>query len=66
MDYTTLSEFLLTILVSNMIAFMIGAIVSPPDPFTQFYYYLPLVPVTVVVSYLLVYRGGFDYIKDRI
>ena len=52
--------------VSNVIAFMIGAIVSPPDPFTQFYYYLPLVPVTVVVSYLLVYRGGFDYIKSRI
>jgi len=49
-----------------MIAFMIGAIVSPPDPFSQFYYYLPLAPVTVVVSYLLVYRDGFDYIKARI
>lgn len=66
MDYTRLGKFLLTLLVSNMIAFMIGAIVSPPDPFSQFYYYLPLAPVTVVVSYLLVYRDGFDYIKARI
>lgn len=66
MDYTTFGEFLLTLLVANMLAIIIAGMVSPPDPFTLLIYYLPLVPVVVVVSYLLVYRGGFNYVKARI
>ncbi|WP_425607509.1 DUF7534 family protein [Natrinema zhouii] len=66
MDYTAFGELLLTLFIANMLAFMLVAIVSPPDPFTQIFYYLPLAPVMVVISYLLVYRGGFNYIKARI
>ncbi|WP_083866062.1 DUF7534 family protein [Natrinema gari] len=62
MDCFVIWCFLSGIFVTNMLAFMIVSIVAPPDPFTQIFYYLPLAPVMMVISYLLVYRGGFNYI----
>ncbi len=62
MGYFIIWYFISRMFVSNMLALMIVAIVAPPDPFTQIFYYLPLAPVMMVISYLLVYRGGFNYI----
>ena len=66
MDTAALGRFLLVLLVANGIGFVIAAVVSPPDPFTQLSYYLPMFPITVVVAYVLVYKGGFDRINAAI
>ena len=66
MDTAALGRFLLILLVANGIGFVIAAVVSPPDPFTQLVYYAPVVPITVIVAYVLVYKGGFDRIEAAI
>jgi len=66
MDTAALGKFLLTLLVANGIGFVVAAVISPPDPFTQLVYYLPVIPITVVVAYVLVYKGGFDRIEAAI
>lgn len=63
MDYAALGKFILTLLVTNMLAIIIAGAISPPDPFTILFYYFPLVPVVILVSYLLVYRNGFDRVR---
>ncbi|WP_083861136.1 DUF7534 family protein [Halobiforma nitratireducens] len=66
MDYTKFGKFLLTLLVANALAIIIAGMISPPDPFTLIYYYLPLVPIVIAISYLLVYRIGFSFVTARI
>lgn len=64
MDNAMLGRFVITVLVVNMLALIITQAVSPPDPFTIVTYYVPLVPVVILISYLLVYRNGFDRIGE--
>lgn len=64
MEYSTFGRFLYAQIVVNAIALVIVVTVSPPDPFTTMAYYLPVVPIVVFLSYLLVYRGGFEYISE--
>lgn len=55
-------EFLPTLAVLLVVTFVAGALLSPPDPFTQLLYAGPGVVLSVLVAALLTYGGGFDRI----
>ena len=66
MDLPAFGRFLSTLLGINAIAMVIAVQLSPPDPFTMVSYWLPLVPIVVLLSFLLAYRGGFEFLTDRL
>jgi len=39
-----------------LVALVLGAVLTPPDPFAQVYYATGAVPVALVTAYVLVYR----------
>jgi Sec-independent protein secretion pathway component TatC len=49
-----------------ILAIVIAAIVAPPDPITQLVYAFPLLLLGPVVSYVLTYRGGLEYLKSKV
>lgn len=53
-------EFLPTLGVLLVVAFLAGARPSPPDPFSQLLYAGPGVALAVIVAALLTYGGGYD------
>ncbi len=65
MEYKTLFRFLRTTVVLWLLVIVISAVVSPPDPFTQILYAIPLLFLATVISYILTYRGGFDYLETK-
>ena len=52
--------FLLTLLGIDTAGLALGALFLAPDPFTQLLLLGPLLVAAPVVSYWLVYRGGFE------
>lgn len=52
--------------VGLFLAVVLGSVLAPPDPFTQSLYVAALVPVGGVVGYLLIARGGYARLKDRL
>lgn len=46
--------------LASLLLFMLGAIVTPPDPMSQVMTLPPLFAVSFVVSYLLVTYGSLD------
>jgi len=55
-------QFLTGVAVLTAGAFVVSAVVSPPDPYTQLAFIAVLFPVAVVGSYVLAYRRGFEWI----
>ena len=53
-------EFLPTVLVLLVVTFAAGALLSPPDPFSQLLYAAPGAVLSGLVAALLTYGGGFD------
>lgn len=60
------STFGWTLLASIALSFALAAVVTPPDPFVQVYFVVAAMPVALVVSYVLAYRGGYDALQRRI
>jgi Flp pilus assembly protein TadB len=54
-------QFLIGTAVLMIGAFIVGAVVSPPDPFTQVAVTTVFLPVVLVGSYALAYRRGFEW-----
>jgi hypothetical protein len=54
-------QFLIGTAVLMIGAFILGAVVSPPDPFTQIAVTAVFLPVVLVGSYALAYRRGFEW-----
>lgn len=52
-------EFLPTVGVLLIVAFVAGSLLSPPDPFSQLLYAAPGVVASVLVAALLTYGGGY-------
>jgi predicted acyltransferase len=40
-----------------LVSFLLGAILTPPDPFSQVYYITGAVPIVLVTAYVLAYRA---------
>lgn len=54
-----------TLLVGVTTAFVVGAVVSPPDPFTQVAVLAGALPLVLVASYLLARRGGWEAVAGE-
>ncbi|ESP88880.1 DUF7534 family protein [Candidatus Halobonum tyrrellensis] len=48
-----------TVVVADVGAMLVGALLAPPDPFTQLVWWLPSVVLLLPVAYPLVYRQGY-------
>ncbi|MGQ3411648.1 DUF7534 family protein [Natrinema sp. LN54] len=59
-------QFLRTTVALWLLAVAVSGIVAPPDPFAQLLYTGPLLLLAVGVSYLLSYRGGFEYVRSKL
>ncbi|WP_425601107.1 DUF7534 family protein [Halosolutus halophilus] len=44
---------------------MIAAVVSPPDPFTMIFYWIPLLLIAPIISYVITYKNGATYLKKK-
>ncbi|EMA29282.1 DUF7534 family protein [Haloarcula japonica] len=54
-----LDHGLMTLASAGVGAFVVGAVLGPPDPVTQLYYLPAAFAGLLPVAYLLVYRGGY-------
>ncbi|MFB6172265.1 MAG: hypothetical protein ABEJ23_07005 [Haloarculaceae archaeon] len=59
-------QFVSTTALLWVAAFVAGALVSPPDPFTQLVSVAPLLLVSPLLAYWLVYRDGASRLRDRL
>ena len=59
MGANTFGDFLVTALALMAVGFVLSAMLTPPDPFTQLFAAAGLLPVVLVVSYVLTYRLEF-------
>jgi len=57
---------LVTLVVLSAVANLIAGLVSPPDPYTQLLYTLPLLVLALVFSYLWTYTAVFDALERRV
>ncbi|UPM41746.1 DUF7534 family protein [Halocatena salina] len=55
-----------TVVFAQLFALVLGAKLSPPDPFTQLLQLPPLVVVGLLPAYWLVWRGGYARLRRRI
>lgn len=53
-------ELLPTTLVLVFVSMLVGAYLTPPDPYTQVLYLGPSIPVALGVAVVLTHGGGFD------
>ncbi|RQH03076.1 DUF7534 family protein [Natrarchaeobius oligotrophus] len=58
-------RFVGAFLILSGLAITVAATVLPPDPYTLVLAVVPLVVAAALVSYLLVYRGGLEYLERR-
>lgn len=63
-DATRTDRLLATWAVASITAFLFGALFSPPDPFTQLWYMLGTLFVTVPGAYVFVYRDGYSRLRS--
>ena len=66
MDDSPVGTFLKTAALTVFVALALGAMVTPPDPFTLLYTLAILVPVAFLVAYVLTYGGGFALLRERV
>lgn len=59
MGSTTFGDFLVMALALVVVGFFVGALLTPPDPFTQLLVLAALLPVVPVLAYVLTYWLGF-------
>ena len=59
MGSNTFGDFLGMALVLVVVGFVVSAMLTPPDPFTQLLVLAALLPAVLVVSYVLTYRLEF-------
>ncbi|MFB6170427.1 MAG: hypothetical protein ABEJ06_04685 [Haloarculaceae archaeon] len=60
----TLRRAAVSVGVALLVAFVLGAVLAPPDPVTQLYVVgATLVPLSLLV-YLLRYRGGYARLRQ--
>jgi hypothetical protein len=62
-EATRTDRILATWAVATLVAFFFGALVSPPDPFTQIRYWGGALLVTVPGAYVFVYRDGYRRLR---
>lgn len=55
-------QFLFGVGILMAAAFVLSAVVTAPDPFTQAAVSGALFPLALVVSYVLAYRRGFEWL----
>lgn len=53
-------QFVHRTVVLLLVSFLLGAILTPPDPFSQVYYAVGAVPIVLVTAYVLAYRAEDD------
>jgi len=46
------AQFVKLCVIGSLLAFGLATIVSPPDPFIGLLYFIALLPVVIVISYL--------------
>lgn len=46
-----------------LLSFLAGAVLSPPDPFSQLLWFAGSAPLGVLVGYLLVWRRGYSKLR---
>jgi len=66
MELSNLGRFLLTLAISSAVANLLAVLVSPPDPYTQLLYTLPLLLFALLFSYLWTYTVVFDALARRV
>ena len=57
------SEFVTAMVVFLSFSLFIAALISPPDPFTQLIYAVPLIALSIPVAYWLAYRDGYERLQ---
>lgn len=55
-------QFLIGVAVLLTGAFVVSAVLAPPDPFTMVAVNAALLPLVLVGSYVLAYRRGFEWV----
>lgn len=63
MNTDRLRQFTRILIGLIVLVFVIGAIALPPDPFTQIYYALPMILLSLILAYWLVYQNGYQRIR---
>lgn len=66
MIHSSLSRFVVTVLVALMLSFVLAALLSPPDPFSQLTITGLLMVIALPLAYYLSYRGGYESLAKRI
>ena len=54
-----------TVALAAVSAWVLASALAPPDPFTQIYYGVGLLAVTLPLAYVLDYRGGYHRLRER-
>ena len=52
--------------LATVSAWVLASVFAPPDPFTQVYYGVGLIAVTLPLAYLFAYRDGFARLRERV
>lgn len=60
------ATFVLSLVGSITILFALGAVLTPPDPFTQLRFVAASLPIALVAAYLLAYRGGYETLQQAL
>lgn len=63
MSRSKLASYLLTVVVGIAVVYPLVAILTPPDPTTQFRAAGVLLLLVFPVAYVLVYRSGFERLR---
>lgn len=63
MNGDRLRQFIQTLIGLIVLVFVIGASALPPDPLTQIYYALPMILLSLILAYWLVYQNGYKRIR---
>ena len=64
MDRNQFRQFGLTLLGLVILILAVEAVAVPPDPYSQIYFVTPLIVISIVLSYWLVYRNGYQRIQQ--
>lgn len=58
--------FLVDLVVLWAVVFVLGAILAPPDPFTQLFTVGPFLLLAVPVAWWLAYRDGYERLRGAL
>ena len=58
--------FVVTVLGGGLAAFVGAALVPSPDSATQLLYAAGALPFVSLLSYVLTYRGGYEYLRNAL